>query len=259
HIPVIVISADATSSQIEHLLRAGAEAYLTKPLDVTKFLKTFNETLALNLTPPTPDDTPISVPLQLRADPDVPSISSTLRILVVEDNTVNQQVVLHQLRLLGHEAVVVVDNGVSAVEAWQHGDFSVIFMDCNLPEMDGYEATREIRRREQQMGEGHIPIIALTATDSEADRNKCLDVGMDDYLAKPTRQSSFFEALQRWHPPVEDNAKTASPSEKEEPTVLRERWKELQEEIGISLLQDLAKLFLRDTPADLEALKAVAC
>ena len=104
------------------------------------------------------------------------------RILLAEDHPLNRKVTCHTLEWLGYR-VEVVDNGRAAVEAWQTGQYDLILMDCNMPELNGYEATREVRRREQ--GAQHIPIIALTAhaqADAEAD---CISAGMDAYITKP--------------------------------------------------------------------------
>ncbi len=115
-----------------------------------------------------------------------------LRVLVAEDNPVNQRVTLALLRRMQCE-VRVVRNGSEAVEAWSHDDYDVVLMDCQMPTMDGYAATRAIRRREPA---GHrTRIIALTANAAAEDRERCLQAGMDDYLAKPVRAADLAELL----------------------------------------------------------------
>ncbi len=123
------------------------------------------------------------------------SPSEGLRILVVEDNVVNQKVALALLNKLGHR-VETAANGVEAVAAVEANRYDAIFMDCQMPEMDGYEATREIRRRQ---GQGrHTPIIAMTANAMQGDRERCLDAGMDDFVSKPVKREVIVEALARW-------------------------------------------------------------
>jgi CheY-like chemotaxis protein len=104
------------------------------------------------------------------------------RILLAEDNVVNQKVARRLLEKLNYRVEVVAD-GRAAVAAWRTGDFDVIFMDCQMPQMDGYAAAREIRKLEQ--GNRRIPIVALTAHAMAGDEEKCLAAGMDRYLTKP--------------------------------------------------------------------------
>jgi PAS domain S-box-containing protein len=117
------------------------------------------------------------------------------RILVAEDNIVNQKVACRILEKLGYRVDVAAD-GEAAFRAWSSGRYDLILMDCQMPIMDGYEATRKIRARE---GAGeHIPIIALTAHAMKGADNECLSAGMDDYLSKPIDRERLRETLQRW-------------------------------------------------------------
>jgi len=118
-------------------------------------------------------------------------------ILVVEDNPVNQQVVLHMLARLGHRAQAV-DNGLQALHALEHTRYDLVLMDCQMPEMDGYEATRAIRAQDSRVLNRQIPIIALTANAMQGDREKVLAVGMDDYLSKPVTSETLANILLRW-------------------------------------------------------------
>jgi CheY-like chemotaxis protein/HPt (histidine-containing phosphotransfer) domain-containing protein len=119
-------------------------------------------------------------------------------ILLVEDNKMNQLVSTKLLDKLGF-AFDIANHGGEAVQAVQATQYDAILMDCQMPEMDGYEATAEIRRLEGTTR--HTPIIAMTAAAMEGDRERCLEAGMDDYITKPVRLESVAEVLQRWTTP----------------------------------------------------------
>jgi PAS domain S-box-containing protein len=119
------------------------------------------------------------------------------RLLIAEDNLVNQQVALAMIKREGFD-VTVANNGAEALQAYHGGDFDVVLMDCHMPEMDGFEATRQIRRSETQTGRKRIPIIALTANAMQQDRDECLKAGMDDHLSKPYTRAQMRAALDRW-------------------------------------------------------------
>jgi PAS domain S-box-containing protein len=124
-----------------------------------------------------------------------PRVVRDARILVVEDNATNREVALAQLRKLGYRASAV-NNGVEAVEAVQQESYDLVLMDCEMPMMDGFEATRRIRK---SIGSG-IPIVALTADAMAGDRQRCLSEGMNDYVAKPVEMGALEEVLARWLP-----------------------------------------------------------
>lgn len=121
--------------------------------------------------------------------------ASKLKILMAEDNIINQKVALRMLAKLGYSADVVA-NGLEAVQAMQNIPYDLILMDCQMPEMDGFEATRQIRKNQNEAT--RVPIIALTANAMEGDRERCLEAGMDDYVSKPINVVKLKEALSRW-------------------------------------------------------------
>jgi len=124
-----------------------------------------------------------------------------LRILVAEDNQVNQKIAVAQLKKFGC-AVDVVANGLEVLDALPRTKYDLVFMDCQMPEMDGYEATRTIRKREQNRDQPcrwKVPmhVVAMTANAMQGDREKCLAAGMDDYISKPMRLAELRAALER--------------------------------------------------------------
>lgn len=129
------------------------------------------------------------------------------QVLVVEDNLINQRVSQAMLQRLGFK-VDIANNGEEGVAKWASGDYDAIIMDCQMPVLDGYSATEQIRQREQEeghLGRRRMPIIALTAHCMPYDRQKCLDSGMDDYLTKPVAVGDLGATLLRWisHPEPE--------------------------------------------------------
>jgi CheY-like chemotaxis protein len=127
------------------------------------------------------------------------TLPNGVRVLVVEDNEINRKFAEALLRKLGctHKSVV---NGREGLEALERDAYDVVLMDCMMPEMDGYEATLRLRAREQTTGSPRIPVIALTASASSEDLNKCMAAGMDDYLSKPYTVDALKAKLARWVP-----------------------------------------------------------
>lgn len=186
-VAVLVVDREATFPSMENL-PPGIDAVL--PTFVRQ--RTLGELLARTLgrpharaeARPTEEATPLS------------PLVEGLRVLLVEDDETNRLVAERMLKKLGC-AVTTATNGKEAVDAWETGRFDAIFMDCQLPVLDGYEATRSIRSREAERGD-HVPIIAMTAYAMKGDRERCLEAGMDDYVSKPISVESIQGALGRW-------------------------------------------------------------
>jgi CheY-like chemotaxis protein len=177
---IILMTRCGAQPDAERYRAVGIDASLNKPLRQAELLKTVSGVLAVTSTPP--------MPATRRRTAFTP-----LRILVAEDNPVNCKVATCLIEKLGHYATVVHD-GREALEAVARHSFDAILMDVQMPEMDGYEATSEIRERERGTGR-HLPIIAVTAHAMSGDHQKCLDAGMDAYLSKPIDSEKLNELI----------------------------------------------------------------
>jgi two-component system sensor histidine kinase/response regulator len=132
------------------------------------------------------------------------------RVLLAEDNPVNQKLAVRLLQRLGAH-VEVASNGLAALQALRDADFDAVLMDCQMPLLDGYEATKQLRDPSSGVRNCHIPVIALTAHALATDRAKCLAAGMDDYLTKPINPTHLQKALAKaLHTPDEAQPKFAS-------------------------------------------------
>jgi signal transduction histidine kinase/DNA-binding response OmpR family regulator/HPt (histidine-containing phosphotransfer) domain-containing protein len=169
--------------------RAQIDAYLSKPVRQSELFNCLATVLGR-----APQDTELVTRHTLsEARPRLAG-----RVLLAEDNPVNQEVVLSMLDGVGC-AVDVAADGEEALAMLAKQSYDLILMDCQMPRRDGYEATREVRRREAAAGSGRrTPVIALTANAMEGDRERCLEAGMDDYLPKPLRPGALYAALARW-------------------------------------------------------------
>jgi CheY-like chemotaxis protein/HPt (histidine-containing phosphotransfer) domain-containing protein len=166
-----------------------------------------------------------------------------LRLLLAEDNLVNQRLAIRLLEKRGH-AVVVVGNGREALAALEKERFDAVLMDVQMPEMDGFEATRVIRARERDHG-GHVPIVAMTAHAMKGDRERCLKVGMDGYISKPLQPTELYEAVESTAvtsnnpPPPPDRGERVFDEAVALATVGGDR----------EFLREIVALFLRECPA----------
>src|SRR5262249_52406012 len=170
---------DAATACEAHLAReARIAAYLMKPVRQSQLY----DTIATVMSPVT---APPSAVLDTRPHPGDVSAEGKIRVLLAEDNMANQKVAALMLEKLGCRVDAVAD-GREALEALTHIAYDLVFMDCQMPEMDGYEATAPIRAHEAN-GVTHVPLIAMTAYAMPDDRERCLQAGMDDYVRKPIK------------------------------------------------------------------------
>ena len=242
---LIMLSSDTWQSSSDRLKEIGFADHLTKPIRPSRLFERLAVALGRTDTEAetgkeTPSPTPEVKTFKRLAGP--------ARILLVEDNPVNRMVALRMIEKLGYQADVV-GNGKEALQALELIPYELVLMDCQMPEMDGFEATRKIREREAARDSGageqkisrsgdreirgsgdqelsrkpttahcplptahiptaHIPIIAMTAHALRGDRERCLDAGMDDYIAKPVKQAILSAAIKKYLPPGEVRIKS---------------------------------------------------
>ena len=192
---VLLLTSLATEDE-EELRSAGVELQLTKPVRLAELRRAFEQ--VAGRLPPTPVSARRSESPPLRG-----------LLLLVEDNVVNQEVAIVMARSLGCE-VHVAEDGVRALEIVGHARYDAILMDCHMPRMDGFAATRAIRAAERDGA--RTPIIALTANAMDGDREACLEAGMDDYLAKPFDREQLRGVLARWLPKAAGDAGAGGPA-----------------------------------------------
>lgn len=181
------------------------------------------------------------------------------RVLVAEDNHSNQLVATYMLEHLGYQADVV-SNGAEAIEALKREKYDIILMDCQMPEMDGFEVTRVIRASEAD-SQRHISIIAMTAFALKGDREKCLETGMDDYISKPVTievlKSKIEAALSKGpDSAAEENVFSQAPSGNAsiDPKVIAELLK-LEEDSAHNIVEELTAIFLTDSPMRVDSIR----
>ena len=181
NLPLVMLSSAGMKGDAQRAREAGIAAYLSKPIAREDLMQILGQVLNLQE----------AVPRALITRHNADDRRSELDVLLVEDNVVNQKLAVTLMQRWGHR-VTVADNGEVALEYWSAHKFDVILMDMMMPVMDGLEATRRIRETDQ-----HTPIVAMTANAMDSDRQRCLEAGMNDYLAKPVKATELQALLQR--------------------------------------------------------------
>ncbi len=185
-IPIIALTSGGRSEDATRCNELGILAELMKPVKQSELLETILRVVVPSQSVPQTVD-------ELAEPSDRASAKSGLNVLLAEDGKANQILAVSLLSKWGHQ-VTVAENGGIAVDLWQQGEFDLILMDLQMPEMDGIDATKLIRQHEQDLG-GHIPIIAMTAHAVLGFREQCLEAGMDDYITKPVRKQTLYDAI----------------------------------------------------------------
>ena len=231
---IMMLSSVGERGDAVRCRKLGVAAYLTKPVRQSVLLEAILTVLGAASAPRDPSaEAPLVTRHSLR------EAQRRLRILLAEDNTVNQVVATRMLEKRGHQVTLAV-NGRAALESWETGAFDVILMDIQMPELGGREATVAIRERERTRG-GHIPIIAVTASAMKGDRELCFEAGMDGYVSKPLKLEILMEEIDR----VTRSAGVGGPDERtlaagSEPSILDAFAGD------VSLMRDVAEVFLEE-------------
>ncbi len=233
-LPLMMLTSFRDRAEAAQARTMGIEVYLVKPVRQAQLERALAEVLSLGRK--MTDNTASSGQRLISA-----------RILVVEDNPTNQKVVSLRLQKLGCR-VDVAANGKEAVQSAAQIQYDLILMDCQMPEMDGLEATRLIRSAEGSRR--HTPIIALTANVMSGERERCLLAGMDDFLAKPVRSDALIEMLDKW---LQATKTTSQAPEQGDPEGLAAFVAELRSEgFGPGDAADLLRSFQRSVPSLME-------
>jgi len=183
---ILMLTSENRAGDTARCRELGVSAYLIKPITPSDLWNAILTAMGMRASRIEPSrDTPV--------DSQGPR---PLDILLVEDNPVNQKFIVRLLEKQGHK-VLVAGNGKEALEMVEKRSFHLVFMDCQMPEMDGFEATAAIREREGILGR-RTPIIAMTAYAMKGDQEKCIQAGMDDYLSKPVKKETLLAKIQKW-------------------------------------------------------------
>lgn len=246
---IMMLSSNDVSDEIERCRELGVTRFLRKPVKQSELFDAIMEVMGVAYGIDSVRTRPAN---ELPMPPEPVRL---LKVLVAEDHPVNQKVVTEILRERGH-AFSIANNGIEAVQMLEHDSFDVVLMDAQMPQMDGYQATAEIRQREKRTGK-HIRIIALTALAMKNDRERCLAAGMDGYVSKPVDPDLLLQCLESEQEhainPVEDREETAVAVKAFDRADALKRVKGKH-----AFLKRLAQVFLQEMPVTMADILAAA-
>jgi PAS domain S-box-containing protein len=265
-IPLILLTSTDQRDEVQRAMKIGFAAYLVKPVKPSRLLDTI--LTVLEIQPELEErkkDKGIEGVSRRTSSPQSISNStrSKLRILLAEDNLVNQKVATKQLKSLGYEADVVA-NGKEVLQLLEKVPYDVILMDCQMPILDGLETTREIYRwQESSFASRRRPIvIAMTANAMKEDRQMCFDAGMNDYLSKPVLKEKLAETLEHWASVILSTQEKTVPIQTDAMTDMNSRnllidWEHLHQisENNPEFELEILQMFVEDTQSHIEATK----
>jgi PAS domain S-box-containing protein len=242
-IRIVMLTSVDRQEDPEALRETGVDAYLTKPVKQSQLFDCLSLVMSQDVETREIKSGLVALSAQAATVVEPPE---KLRILIAEDNPVNQKVALYQLQKLGYMADVV-ENGKRALDALARSRYDIVFMDCQMPELDGYEATRDLRAIEGD--ERHTWIVAMTANSLEGDREKCLNAGMDDYVSKPVKPENLQAAIRRYSGlrPTEHRVREVNVAGIIDSSIVA-GFRELEVEGEESILVKLIDVFIENTP-----------
>ncbi|MBD2456041.1 response regulator [Nostoc sp. FACHB-87] len=258
-IPLIMLTSTNQRDEMQRSLEMGFAAYLVKPVKPSRLLDTLITILGFHSPPQhLPNNQELEMNNLQNSHPRLATGSSKLRILVAEDNLVNQKVALKQLKSLGYNADVAA-NGQEVLQLLEKIPYDVIFMDCQMPVLDGLETTKEIHRwYEGDFAHRRRPvIIAMTANAMKEDKQLCLDAGMDDYLSKPVIRENLAAVLEHWSQFLIATEHPVAINDEDSNTFFID-WEHLHQlsENDAEFELQLLEIFVEDMQSRLESIKA---
>jgi len=239
---VMMLTSTGQKGDVARCKEVGISAYLVKPIKQSQLFDAIMSSMRYAAVEPEPKKVITKYTIE--------ETRKKLRILLAEDNPVNQKLAIAMLHKRGHE-VAAVENGRQALEMLEREPFDLVLMDVQMPEMDGFTATRIIREREKATGR-HIPIVAMTAHALKGDRERCIEAGMDDYVSKPIKRLQLYETIERV---VAETSRGRSPADASAPAgaddpadSILDR-EEILERVGgdMELLAELVEIFTADS------------
>ena len=246
---LVLLTSQGRRGDAKRMEEIGFAAYLTKPVKSAQL----HDCLALAIGSKSPTPGTRSVPILTRHSV-AEAKKQKIRILLAEDNLTNQKVALRILEKIGYPAEAVA-NGKEVLSALERNSYDLILMDVQMPELDGFESTGAIRRKEKETGH-HIPIVAMTAHAMKGDRERCLKAGMDDYISKPVQPKELIAVIERrlreTPAAMPEVSRAPIPKGKEifDKKILLGRLDGDEE-----IFREIVQAFLKDTPLQMEKLK----
>ncbi|MCX5703591.1 MAG: response regulator, partial [Candidatus Omnitrophica bacterium] len=212
NIPIVLLTSVAERGEAKKSEQMGINAYLTKPIKRDLLFKVLSHVVKIDLSKDAEHKefvTQYSVREIIKKD---------VRILLVDDSTINRQITSRHLRLGGY-TVDEAEDGIFALKAFGKSKYDIVLLDVQMPQMDGYDTVRAIRELEKKENKAHTTVVAMTALAMKDDSRKCIEAGMDDYIAKPMHKEDLLRLVEKWIPQGDGIRKKAAENEERPPAM----------------------------------------